>query len=703
MGRELITDRVTAIFELVKNCYDANATKVDIDFIDVSHGVGTGQIIISDNGQGMTFEDVRDKWMVVGTNSKRERTSSGSPFFRRMVGEKGVGRFAVEKLGSKLLLQSKKASQPTQINVEIIWDTYEELSAQYNLFSQEATLPTLRKKAEKAAIKPKKKYFTEIDNRYWHEVKNNDSQYTTLVISGLRETWTGNDISRVYKELSKLISPLTEKKEDFTINIRAKEFEEYKKYEEVKNKGISESSINFSLKYNLENRTQEVIKFNGENLVVSSVPIKKMGPVEMALYYLDTEAKRTYKNLTSSPPDGIKIYRDNLITTPFAEFESQDDKKRDVIGIDKRKHNAFFDRVGSRDLIGYVAITKAQNPEIIDATNRQDFVENEEYRALKQFIIDQVVELEKLLKYQREASKQITTTGLQSARVELDAFTQVVQQTIRETPQLTQQLNPLLQVAKRVRVDFAKGIKAYERLEKEKVRQENIFMSLMSLQEYAAQIAHVVRTSLARVLHLAEFFKDFFPNEEYNDIFATYSKNIYDEMMTLDRAIEYMLSYALADTDKVAIDIKDTIEGLLFRNYKDILAQKDIRTIVEINKSVIINTNERVIIDIFENLITNSIKALNEIKGEKIIKCSGSIDDQGVNILFSDNGKGIDVDDYERIFNVYYTTSAEQGGAGIGLFVAKTRVESLKGTINVVKPEFHPQGATFKITFPFNK
>ena len=79
IGRELITDRITALFELVKNCYDANATRVDVVFENVSYDnavvddttkevrVNPGsKIVIEDNGYGMSFEDIRDKWMVIG-------------------------------------------------------------------------------------------------------------------------------------------------------------------------------------------------------------------------------------------------------------------------------------------------------------------------------------------------------------------------------------------------------------------------------------------------------------------------------------------------------------------------------------------------------------------------------------------------------------------------------------------------------------
>ena len=76
LGRELITDRITALFELVKNCYDANAKKVDITFERLNPLSEESRILIQDDGLGMSFEDIRDKWMVIGTSSKRRRRKS---------------------------------------------------------------------------------------------------------------------------------------------------------------------------------------------------------------------------------------------------------------------------------------------------------------------------------------------------------------------------------------------------------------------------------------------------------------------------------------------------------------------------------------------------------------------------------------------------------------------------------------------------
>ena len=71
-----------------------------------------------------------------------------------------------------------------------------------------------------------------------------------------------------------------------------------------------------------------------------------MGPVRMRLFYFDKQGKTNYKKAYAGANiDGVKIYRDGLITTPFAEYALERDKERDVLGIDKRRWSGFFDKI----------------------------------------------------------------------------------------------------------------------------------------------------------------------------------------------------------------------------------------------------------------------------------------------------------------------------------------------------------------------
>ena len=687
LGRELITDRITALFELVKNAYDANAESVEISFNNVSTIGKDSKITISDDGIGMTVDDIQNRWMVIGTNSKRgDNKYSPLPFKRRLVGEKGVGRFAVDKLGSKLVLRTKTVGAKETVILEIDWREYEKLSKQLDIFP----------------VNSNKTYFTDIDNKLSFEISEDEKHGTSLEISlfDREQIWTRNDIERASKELAKIVSPLEKFVYPFRIHIHSNEYEEFQDYV-VRNNAIQHTTKEVSLNYT--ETKQEVLKFVDHQLTIIETPFKAMGPIKMTLYYFDQVAKKKFKgSYKGQVIDGIKIYRDGVIATPFAEYAEDDIKKRDILGIDKRRYSGFFDKVSSRDLMGYVDITRDDNPNIIEATNRQDFVDNEAYRELKEFIIDQIKELEKWLTYEKNIAKESTKSNLADSRDSLSNFVKEIKQLKETAPDnLLQPLGRIERQAKKVQKDVNRGLKAFQDLEKEKNRQENLFLSLMSLQDYALELSHVVRISLAKILHLAEFFKTDFPNPEYDDIFLIYADSILNEMLSLDKAIDFMLSYARSDIGLKEIDVKEIIENL-FLNYTRTFKAENISTIVEIDKPLIITHNRKFIEDIFENLISNSVKALED-KQEKLIKCTGLVEEDNFVVYFSDNGYGISDDNQYKIFDIYFTTTAEQGGAGIGLFTVAKRIEALKGNIEVVESEFAPLGATFKIVIPFEK
>ena len=126
----------------------------------------------------------------------------------------------------------------------------------------------------------------------------------------------------------------------------------------------------------------------------------------MRLFYFDDAARKKYRReFPNNQIDGIKIYRDGIITTPFAENEEDADKKRDILGIDKRLWQDIFSRVSTREIIGIVDITRDGNPKIIDATNRQDFVDNQEYQDLKEFIILQLSAVQEFKVYSRNKKR----------------------------------------------------------------------------------------------------------------------------------------------------------------------------------------------------------------------------------------------------------------------------------------------------------
>lgn len=681
IGRDLITDRITALFELVKNCYDANAQKVSVVFERVGVGGENPEITIEDDGYGMSFSDIRDKWMVIGTSSKKSNPISPEPFNRRCVGEKGIGRFAVDKLGDKVCIVTKKKGETDWLNVEIDWSDYQNKEADFDKIS----------------------LFTDIENKYYYTAAANpDDSGTKLIITRVRDLWTKSDIKRFMTEVAKIVSPYTALNYPFDVFVKADQYDiDQKATRDFADVNIA--TMSFSLGFDELNQEAASFDEESEKIRITSIPQKSFGGIRMRLFYFDDAARKKYRReFPNNQIDGIKIYRDGIITTPFAENEEDADKKRDILGIDKRLWQDIFSRVSTREIIGIVDITRDGNPKIIDATNRQDFVDNQEYRDLKEFIILQLSAVQEYKVYSRKKKRKENNTTLENAGDSIKSFISTIETISQQNPELKKHLSPAIEQAKKTDAAVKQAITEQKQTQEEFTRKESIYLSIMSMQEYAIHITHAVRTTLNKIRDKVEYFNLFFPDPEEEDIFVKYAHDMYNEFKTLNKVIDYMLSYSQANLLLEEVDFAQVVQEV-FTSYVSVFSDNGISLELQIPEKIILkNTNKVFFRDILNNLIDNSVKALKDAS-QKIIKCSVAVDQDKLQIDLSDTGYGIPLEKRNWVFGIYNTTTESEGGAGIGLYIVKTRVESLKGNVKIVDSEFGDVGTTIRVELPFRR
>ncbi len=125
LGDQLIRDPGIAVFELVKNSYDADSPTAII-VMEKLDNPEEGRIIVEDSGTGMDRKTITSVWLEPGTDYRKRQKEAGerTPIFNRLpLGEKGVGRFAAHKLGRNITLVSRKKNQP-EVFVEINWEDF---------------------------------------------------------------------------------------------------------------------------------------------------------------------------------------------------------------------------------------------------------------------------------------------------------------------------------------------------------------------------------------------------------------------------------------------------------------------------------------------------------------------------------------------------------------------------------------------------
>jgi signal transduction histidine kinase len=685
LGRGLITDRITAIYELVKNCYDANSTVVELVFESVESRSAKSKIIIRDNGLGMSLADIRDKWLVVGTSSKRTSHYSPKPFNRRYIGEKGVGRFATDKLGEHLKIKTKRARDKQILSVTINWNEYESLSSQTQLM------------------------FTDLENEYEFiddDLTFEEGQGTELIVTMLHEAWGREMILRLYNQLAKINPPIYKVQPPFDIFLQGAEFGFSK--QKIEAEPIeSLATIHVEIPFDYEKQKQGTLFFNTKEDAFEIKYIDKQifGPVQMTFFYFDGEAQKLFKSKyknTENQIEGAKIYRDGVICTPFAEYESGLDARRDILGIDKRRYSDAFEKLSTRQFIGVINITRDGNPDIIDSTNRQDFVDNDAYRRLKSFIIEQLDVLIEYTLVKREDKKVRVQNNLKRASADVKDIGVNLAQIVKARPELKDVLGPTIEKARQATAIVYEGVKEQQDTEKEFLRKEALYLSLMSLQDFANDLAHGIRFALAPAKHASEFLAKNYPNPKYEVLYLKYAKLIYSQTEKISELVDFMLSYAQVDLMDSTFTVQQLLDSMFAGAYSVLFEKEEISVEVQVQVNIELTGKRKFLEDVLSNLISNSRKALKNTQNKKIL-CESYVTDNTIIIIVSDNGAGIDKKIERTMFEMFQTTTADEGGSGLGLFIAKKRMKSLNGTIESVPSVFAPDGASFKIMLPLKK
>ena len=370
IGKDLITNDFVAVFELVKNSFDAYATSVRILFDD-------DRIVITDDGKGMSETDILDKWLFVAYSAKREGTEDAdyrddiSQRGREYAGAKGVGRFSCDRLGSRLQLSSRSKGHSVQV-LNINWARFEK---------------NARKEFGKINVQLSQ------DSQFPDANTQPESEHgTVLVISKLRSTWDREKLKKLKQELMKLINPFDEESIGFQIEIIAPDQQDDDERDIDYNENIPDgkglklivngkvenpilkilsgrtTAIHVKLidngktiKSRLEDRGELIYHIKEKN----TYHLLKRSQFSAAIYFLNRSAKAIFARHMGLPSvqfGSIFLFRNGFRVFPIGHEHD------DFFGLTRRKQQGVRRYLGSRDLIGRVSIAGAKGFE--ESTSR---------------------------------------------------------------------------------------------------------------------------------------------------------------------------------------------------------------------------------------------------------------------------------------------------------------------------------------------
>jgi len=404
IGRDLINDDFIAVFELVKNSYDAHASNVDIIFDKI--GDKFTKITILDDGKGMNYNDLINKWLFVAYSAKKEGTEEDNYSYRDKIkvkrayaGAKGIGRFSCDRLGTNLYLETIKEELNAKVEVLVTdWEKFEgNLNDEFvNISVIHDTIPKSNFGKEKG---------------------------TVLEITNLRSEWDREKLLKLKSALAKLVNPNTKSSEDsFRINLLVEyEKEEDEKIKESgkKKKLSSEAIYKDIVNGDIENLifetldlkttkiTSEVSSEN-KNIITTTLyeggkvvykiqeenPLANLKNIDFTIYYLNQSAKTTFTRRMGIPPvdyGHIFVYKNGLRIYPYGE------RGEDPLKMDNRKAQGRTRFLGNREVIGYIDI-HGNNDELRETSSRGDgLIKTQTYNELYDWFYTTLRRLEKYI------------------------------------------------------------------------------------------------------------------------------------------------------------------------------------------------------------------------------------------------------------------------------------------------------------------
>ena len=413
LGDELIGTPRLAVFELVKNAYDADATEVSVR-IDLA-SAGPPTITVTDDGDGMSLDLLRSVWLVPGDDHRRRQREEGTrsaKHHRLPLGEKGLGRFAVHKLGNRIHITTRAAGSDECV-VDIDWNELIEKP-----FLDEAPVTVRERPA---------KLFT------------GGRTGTRIRISELRgPEWQRGEIRRLSNQITSICSPF-EEPGGFRakLEVPGKEdwIEDLPDFKEILNRATWRFSFRLDetgrFDFDYEFRRVPGLNLNGreisksgdklklppaakggrasQSVVANADTTRGIGPVtgEFHVFDRDREVLRRLgdtRRLTSYLDEngGVRVYRDGIRVYNYGE------RGDDWLGLDLRRVNIPTRRVSRNIILGAVHLSIESSVDLVEKTNREGFVENDACSRLRDIVLGALGALEEERQIDKERIRQLT-------------------------------------------------------------------------------------------------------------------------------------------------------------------------------------------------------------------------------------------------------------------------------------------------------
>lgn len=750
IGLENFSNPEGAIVELVKNAYDADSPYCYILFDILDSGERCLYII--DSGCGMTMQTIETCWMRIGTDDKLLNAYSSSG--RIKSGAKGIGRFALNRLGKQAQMLTRKADNPA-----LLW------SVDWSAFTVPGiNVNDITAEIEEIPIKSINEELVQINTRF----NVNIPSFTTgtiLKVIGLSDEWSDNQLEHLFNSLQDVIPPFNVPKFKIIMHVQGSNeygvvdivpYDDYD-YKVSANYGLKEGkwlldvditrnelSIDnlktdyralflrddmTSFPYRLQDfeqgtfhLTMPLCKLKLENTKRLSLYEEKLGSFQFDFYFVKSsisdnkgesdESKYPYRIFPSSTRRswlkrnaGVKIYRDKFRIRPYGEngddwLHLGDRYSANPIGAGQRLGGYH---IRQNQIVGAIEISRIDNPLLQDKSGREGLQENIVVDLFKDILLGiiNLMEVDRNTVMYNLSQLYESTHPRGKAKKDADAA---------------------IQANKINRENYDKVKEGYKVLSQEVEERENELRLMRNLAStglvitsFAHELRNIAILSKTRSEDIRAAIENVISEKEIEQKGLSIYENpfcLVNDLKDQDQNIRSWLEFAINSINRdkrtrtiFTLDTYFTHFDLTWRN-----VLKELNIELEITGFTPQMKIKAFTIDldtIFNNMISNSIYAIKERKSitNRWIRIKGTVDLTDIHIYFEDTGTGLS-EEYKatpsKIFNAFESSKRDEEGnktgTGLGLYIAKTTLAEYKdSSISIYQPK--EQGFGICVTF----
>ena len=661
LGEQLITDEVAAVSELVKNSYDADATKVSVTFFRVSEPE-VGHIIVTDNGHGMTLEKLLSSWLELGTLSKArgpDQKPRLSEIKKRVsLGEKGLGRLAVHKLGRLTELVTRRVHTNLETKLTLDWTAFEKSDG----FLEDVPV-------EWEQTEPHVFAGPELTGG------------TQIKISKLQRRWNRETIVRAQRSLLAMRSPFAELS-DFDVAISfedalAPEVPFYDMSELIKKATYAftgEVDATGRIRYQYQFKRPDLQELARETRQTKDIResqhfsddrIPVCGPFRVRFYSWDLspQDKRAVFGDTAvydemiEPNTGVKVFRDGFRVLPYGNPDN------DWLSMDLGRVRQFEQRLSRNQVIGAIEISSQTNPQLLDKTDREGLIDNDAFRDFRSLIKSVLTEFEADRLADRRKLKE-ATGRIRDETSDRTVFT-------RNMALLSSTITEQAKLDPETRRQYGKLIaEARQAFDSVLTEREQPLLVAASIGLTYMMPTHEARRDIHEAIKVLRKMRDSKGlSLEQTDSAIALLKQADSTVGGIGRLMQRTGEDESFEPDKAA---KAALELMRYR-----LQRNDITWQLDVRSSKRVTGSDRLVTVLLLNFLDNSIYwLLRKRPEERQIKVIVDSSDGGSILIVSDSGQGFGDDDIETVTLPFFTR--KPNGMGLGLYIAD-RIAKMSG------------------------